>query len=241
MKRYLNFLIILLIVTLFSCSTNIKTIQYLKLNDNIDVHFIGTFKIDPSDENYKIVEVIYGGKNPKDTSLLIEKYEWIKKTNDRIVDDYYLLNRKEKINSLDIFYNINKRDVQKKDYPIGFANFFQSVFLIKHDTILFFPLYYKNELNNISEKKFTYTFPITLHKKDTIIYYYKKSKSLLTNFRLEDIKIDNKKLKNCLYIKQMQTFLPYKDTSVSEAWYSKKYGLVKWIRATGRIETQVLK
>jgi hypothetical protein len=230
---------ILIGVLLLGSCTIIKTSDYLKLKDNNRTHFKGVFKINKNDANYKNVEVILGGKNPKDSSFLVEKFSGIKKNNNGIEEDYYLLNKFILTNNIKVFYQINEAYKKSPNPFIGTNNFFQSVFLFKNDSIYFLPTNYKNEINDLNINKFKFYFPKILHKKDTVSYYTSKIYNKLTGFRLEDIEINNKRLKKCLYIKQIQTYGQFPDTSISEAWFNKKYGLVKWIRSTGRVETQI--
>ena len=208
-------------ILLSSCRT-IRTIDFFRLKENKIETYNGVFIKDANDINYRKVEQVYGSISKGDT--IINKTEIIFKTID--------------IEGYKAFYAIETKDTLRKNPNIGPRYFLFSSFIFFNDTTFVAPIYEKADLAKLKFKDFKYKIPPSLTKKDSVVIIDGKKRMVLYNFHKTTLLIDNKKFSDCLAfdIKDVWPDALYGE----KVWLHKKYGLLKWIRSTGRIETRAL-
>ena len=186
-------------------SCTFKLPSYLKPT-NSDIVYNCTF-IKSKDNFYKNLESIFGSVGKGDTVF------------QKIVLCYKTI----RVDGKDVYYIIDTSDVNKQDPSIGPRHFLSSAMIFSGDSILLAPVYKKSNLLKLNSRDFDYAiYPVK--KKDTLRFADKSlpqadKKILLYGFREEKISINEKKIRNCLYI------------SIAERWpdttYFEKYGYIK--------------
>jgi len=209
---------LILIVAIASCST-IKIRPYLYLQENQIDRFQTFFIRSQQDSNYKAIEKIYGRISDKDTVIALE--EIIYKT----------LN----IEGQKVFYAIATSDTLKAQAPIGPKYFLSSAIIFENDLIRTAPAYDLEELRKLKLADFKFEIPGVVKRNDSIRIVDDIEKLILCDFHKENIVINNKKLRT-IKIRVIQDWPT--TTYYGDVWLSKKYGLVKWIRSTGLIQTK---
>lgn len=158
---------------------------------------------------------------------------------DTVFEKIVLCYKSIRIDGKIAYYIIDTNDINKKDPSIGPKHFLSSAMIFSQDSILLAPIYKKSDLLTLNFKDFDYAIYSVIKKKDTLRFKDKTlpqadKQFLLYDFRKEKISINEKKIKNCLYISIAER---WPDTTYfGKVWLHKKYGVVKWIRITGRIE-----
>ena len=212
-------IIIFLCVLLNSC-TPIKTIEYFKLEENKIETYNGIFIKNANDNSYKQIEQLFGSISKSDT--IIDKKEIIYKTID--------------IEGNKAFYAVATRDTIRKNPNIGPNHFLFSTLIFFNDTTFIAPVYEKADLTKLKFNDFKYKIPPSVTKKDSVVIIDRKKRMVLCNFHKAALTIDNKKFSDCLVFEIREV---WPDALYGEKiWLHKKYGLLKWIRSTGRIETR---
>ena len=215
-----NYIPILLLWCLFGSSCTVKLIPYLKPTNNKTVYNC-TF-VKPKDIVYRGMEKIYGAVSPGDTVF------------EKIVLFYDSI----RIGNKTAYYLIDSSDVNRKDPSIGPKHFLSSAMIFSKDSILLASIYKKSDLltlgiNDFDQAIYSFKKKDTLRLKDKTLSKGNKQ-LLLYDFRKEEVTINGKKIKNCLYMSFAEK---WPDTiSFGKIWLHKKHGVVKWIRVTGRIE-----
>ena len=215
-----KYILILLLWCLFGSSCTVKLVPYLKPTNSKTVYNC-TF-VKPNNTVYRGMEKIYGAVSRGDTVF------------QKVVLLYDSIN----IGGKTAYYFIDSNDFKQK-YPIvGSKHFLSSVMIFSKDSILLASIYKRSDLSTLGLKDFDQSiYPVkkkdTLRLKDKTLP--KASKHLLLyDFRKTNVRVNGKKVKNCLY---MSIGEKWPDTiSFGKIWLHKKYGVVKWIRVTGRIE-----
>jgi len=211
--------IFFLCVLLNSCTT-IKTTEFFKLEENKIETYNGIFIKNANDNNYRLVEQLFGSISKSDT--IIDKKEIVYKTID--------------IDGNKAFYAVATKDTLKKNPNIGPNYFLFSAFIFSNDTTFIAPVYEKADLTKLKFNDFKYKIPPTVTRKDSVVIIDRKKRMVLYNFHKTTLMIDNKKFSDCLVF-EIRSVWP--DALYGEKiWLHKKYGLLKWIRSTGRIETR---
>lgn len=211
--------IFFLFVLLNSCTT-IKTIEFFKLKENKIETYNGIFIKNANDKNYRQVEQLFGSLSKSDT--IIGKMEIVHKTID--------------IDGNKAFYAVATKDTLRENPNIGTNYFLGSALIFSNDTTFIAPVYEKVELTKLKFSDFKYKIPPSVTKKDSVVIIDHKKRVVLYNFHKTTLTIDKKKFADCLAF-EIRDVWP--DALFGEKiWLHKKYGLLKWIRSTGRIETR---
>ena len=113
-----------------------------------------------------------------------------------------------------------------------------SAMIFENGKVFFAPALRVNDLSKLKFADFKYVIPTTIKGTDTITVTDRKKRTILYDFRLATLTINGKKYKNCLNLKIFESWPDEKDYST--VWLNKKYGILKWIRPTGRIDTREL-
>src|SRR5688500_14669594 len=214
---------IILLITIYLCScASIKTADYFRLIENQIETYNGYFIKYQNDSNYKKIEKIFGRISDKDT----------------VTDQNHIIYKTINIEGHLAYYAIATTDTLKKNPTIGPKHFLFSSLIFYNDTVFVAPAYRKADLDKLRFNDFKFKIPPRLTKKDTIKIIDGKKTTLLENFSIAIISINNKRFSNCLSF-DIRDVWPT-STYTGKVWLHKKYGLLKWIRSTGRIETRVL-
>ena len=221
MSRIILLLLLISLLQLISCSS-IKTLEYFKVTENDIQRYNGFFIKNPKDSIYKRLEEVFGKISSSDS--VSDKWEITFKT--RYIDGNKL------------FYSIKTKDTLNKDARIGPSYFLFSAMIFNDREILLAPCYDITQLENLKMSDFNYRIPEKVNRNDSIIIYDNPKKMVLSNFRKENLKIDDKEFQNSLSFNITDQWGTRRTTG--KVWLSKKFGLLKWIRTTGRIETRQL-
>lgn len=217
-----KFLITLLVISIiFSSCSSIKPVQYFKLEENTEHRYMGYFVKDKNDSFYRQMEQIYGRVSQSDT----------------VYDPYTTINKVINIDGFKAYYTMQSEDTLEVNPNIYTDNFLSCAIIRNGNTLLLAPLYKLNDLKTKHIYAFRYKIPPVLKFTDSIRIYDAGQESVITGFHKESIMIDGEKLRNCLAFKIINYYSA--SSATAYIWLNKNYGLVKWIRATGRIDTRV--
>jgi hypothetical protein len=210
-----------LAISLISCRT-IKPFEYFKLNENQVDSFIGAFTKDKTDSNYMKIERHFPGLAVEDDFK--EKYEIVYKTRN--------------IEGHKAFYAVKTKDTIYYDASFGPNHFLFSALIFEKGKVFIAPSFDLKDLRRLKFSDFKFVIPEKLSRRDTISIVDKKKETILHNFRLDDLTIDGKKYTHCLLI---DLLIKWPDTTYySKVWLHKEFGVLKWIRSTGRTDTRLL-
>lgn len=215
------FTLIIIPFLICSCST-IKTTRYFNLKENKIERYNGYFIKYENDSNYKKIEQLFGSIS--ETNIVIDRTEIIYKTFE--------------IEGHKAFYAVETIDTVKKNPDIGPMHYLFSSLIFFNDTIFVAPVYEKADLEKLKFKDFKYRIPPKLTKRDSVVIVDGKEKLVLQNFKKTRLTINDKSFSNCLTFDLKEVWPD--DLSIGKVWLHKQYGLLKWIRSTGRIETREL-
>jgi len=203
------------------CRT-IRPFEYFRLNENQVDSFIGSFTKDNADSNYLKIERLFPGLAVEDDFR--EKYEVIYKTRN--------------IEGHKAFYAIKTKDTIYHDASFGPNHFLFSALIFENGKVYIAPSFYLKDLHRLKFADFKFVIPEKLSKRDTIRVVDKRKETILHNFRFDDLIIGGKKYKHCLLI---DLLIKWPDTTYhSKVWLHNKFGVLKWIRDTGRTDIRLL-
>jgi hypothetical protein len=207
--------------TLFSCRT-LRPFEYFKLNESQVDSFVGSFIKDKTDSNYMAVERLFPGLAVVDDYK--EKYEVIYKTRN--------------IEGHKAFYTVRTKDTIYEGASFGPNHFLFSALIFEKGKVFIARSYDLKDLQRLKFSDFKFIIPEKLSRRATISIVDKTKETVLHNFRFDDLTIDGKKYKHCLVI-DLLTRWP-DTTHHSKVWLHKEYGVLKWIRSTGRTDIRIL-
>lgn len=157
----------------------------------------------------------------------ITETDTLKDKNDISVCKSLLMKGKE------IFYfddEINSDDTS----IIGSQTFYDGVFYYDNGAFMFSPLFWKYELKKANLDYFEPLFPAVIPL-DSVFKYQKgeeKRKYKFTGF--EDVVIKKRLYKDCLKLTIVQDWST--NQYIDIVWFQRGFGVVKWLRGTGRLE-----
>jgi len=117
---------------------------------------------------------------------------------------------------------------------IGSNSFCHGVFYFDKGAFFFSPIFWKYELKQANLDYFEPLFPATISV-DTVYKFQDGEKRMNYRFTgFEDVVIKDSVFKDCLKLTITQNWITaqYIDT----VWFQKGFGVVKWLRGTGRLE-----
>ena len=161
--------------------------------------------------------------------------QFLRAGKDTLFETIEVIYKTHLVEGEEILYSIRKRDLEKQNPIAGTSNFLFSVMLFKDNSVRIAPFFWKEELNTLKPQDFGEKFPTKVKQKDEISFKHNEKTIILTDFKIENLKTKNLGvIKGCLAFKKIVK----RDSGTKEAyiWLHKKYGVVKWIRKTGRIE-----
>lgn len=224
MKLYIFIIIIIASTHAIAQTINVK--GYFLLRENQIDHFTGKFVPGEKDPNFNDIQI------PVPPPPSGRSY------NDTIIDKREITYKTINIEGQKAYYAIETEDTLKGDALIGSSHFLSCALMFKHDTVFLAPSFTKPILQKLKLSNFKYYIPPMVKKSDTIVIIDGKKRLLLYNFKKVMLFLNGKEIKDCLNIKIIER---WPDAVYSgSAWLSKKYGVLKWIRSTGRIETRDL-
>jgi hypothetical protein len=141
--------------------------------------------------------------------------------------------RSVSVNKREIFYFEDDGD-EGDTSIIGSNSFCQGVFYFDKGVFFFSPIFWKYELKQANLDYFEPLFPATISF-DTVYKFQDGEKRMNYRFTgFEDVVINNNVFKDCLKLTITQNWITaqYIDT----VWFQKGFGVVKWLRGTGRLE-----
>jgi hypothetical protein len=208
----------LLVILMASCH-NIRPYRYFLWKENQVDSFSGYFVKDPLDSNYSKTEKLFGAVTLSDT--FCENYALTYKTFD--------------VDGEKAFYAIASTDRKKEQGKIGTGHFLHAALICRNDSVLVAPGLGK-DTGAFKLRDFAFVIPPRIHRKDSVVLVSGRMKLILHHFNSEKLAIGNKRL-HCLKISITESW-PGKNY-YGTAWLNKNYGVVKWIRTTGRTDTRI--
>ena len=141
MQRKIKFSAVLIVV-LISCNT-IKTLEYLRLNENQVDSFSGSFTKDKTDSNYLKIEQNFPSLAVNDTFQ--EKYQIIYKTQD--------------VEGHKAFYAIRPKDTTYHDARFGPNHFLFASLIFEKGKVFVAPAYDLKDLSRLKFSNFKFIIP----------------------------------------------------------------------------------
>jgi hypothetical protein len=157
---------------------------------------------------------------------------------DSVIDTTHIIYQATDIDGYKAFYAIETKDTLEYDPSIGSRHFLFSSLIFYNDTVFIAPVYWKSGLNKLRFTDFRYKIPPRLAKKESITIIDGEKKMRSQGFSHTTLTTNNKKYEDCLTF-TIKEIWPGK-TYTGKVWLHKKYGLLKWIRSTGRVDTRML-
>lgn len=118
------------------------------------------------------------------------------------------------------------------------ASFLGSAMIFRNDSILLAPLQWDKPADSIRLKDFLYCIPPNINLTDTVLIKLQDRNIILSNF--EYATIEDHILEICLKIKITEEYKDVKEPYYGYVWMTKRFGIVKWVRVTGRTELRDL-
>ncbi len=139
------------------------------------------------------------------------------------------------VNNLKFYYLQDNGDTMSA----GPNHFLFSALLFQKTQIKLADFFFTYELSELTLKDFVNTVPAMVQPNDTVRIKVGDRTTLLSGFKMADVEIPtySKKI-NCLLIDH--TDIWPETTYRGQVWISKEYGIVKWIRVTGRTEYLII-
>lgn len=218
--------IIFIIITLTSCNV-IRIGEYFSVKENEIQKYNSTWVIGTEKKLLKKPNTKLLGDMPPQ---MPSDY------NDTIRNVFNLIYKSTYTNNLKIVYAIDVKDTLKANPSIGHNHFLFSVMVFRGDTTYLAPIYKLDEIQNLKFSDFKSYIPPSISKKDSILIRDGIKTTILYDFKIQPIKIDNVTYNKCLKLSFCED-LP-EVVYFGEVWMSKKFGILKWIRTTGRTEVR---
>ncbi|MCP4442488.1 MAG: hypothetical protein GY810_26580 [Aureispira sp.] len=133
-----------------------------------------------------------------------------------------------------VYYSIEEKELGDANPIIGSSNFLFGAFLFEGSNMSVAEIFWKKDLAKLKLVDFNIQIPQKVKQDTKIEWSEEEKKTVLTGFR--NVKLETTYLGEveCLLIDKTVTW-PTK-TYEAKIWLHKEYGVVKWIKQTGRIE-----
>ena len=205
---------------LLSCSYNLTSYLNPRLKDTTTYLYSFTKSDDPV---YKALEKAFGSVGDGDT---------IKGETKIFFGTKEVQNRK-------VFFAVELETSKNMNTYIGSDHFLNGAIIFAYDTILVAPVQKNRDLVNLRLEHFSTIVTGNIKSKDTIAAFSENRRKsgkqiLLYDFKKEKIIINNHLFKNSLSFTVTEKWPG--SSSSGKVWLHKDYGVIKWIRVTGRIE-----
>ena len=212
----------LLTFSVVASSCNYRLALYLKPKSLVPVTY-NYFFIKSNDPVYRNLDAIFGNHGKGDT----------------VVGKLSIFYKTIEIGSDKIYYVINVEDTAEKDPAIGPNLFLHAAMIFSGDSVLLALIDRKNEVRNLKKTDFDQYLPTKVKRSDTLVIVDRglgnnKRNLFLYDFKMENLVIDGKKLKNCLAINIMEKWPD--NVYTGKVWLHKEYGVVQWLRITDRLD-----
>jgi hypothetical protein len=215
-----------MIACTFSCAT-IKTTPYFFLRENDVAHFTGVFVPKP-DPNFK------PDKNRSFVASPVESFDG----SDTFIYKTEIIYKTVDIEGYKAFYAVETIDTIQKNPSIGPNHFLFAAMIFHNDTTFVAPVYRKEDLRKLKFLDFKYKIPAKVSSKDSVVIIDLKKTMILSHFKKTSITIDARTFPDCLTFTIRDIWPDAKYTGT--VWLDPNYGVLKWIRSTGKIETRKL-
>ena len=226
MKLILTLLSVVIMLANWSCST-IKSSKYFQLQENRVESYAGMFSITNDVKDFASANSINIPVPPRASM-----------DRDTLFDTTQVTYKTINIDGHKAYYSLDVHDTLEKNPNIGPMYFLFSAVIFEHDSVYVAPAYEKADLEKLHFSDFKYVIPPTVKQKDSIYIRDGKKVMILCNFLKSSLELNGRTFKECLHFDLLEVWPEtlYK----GEVWLHKKYGLLKWIRSTGRVETRIL-
>jgi hypothetical protein len=212
-------LIAFLLFSTTSCSYNLA--KHLRPDTSRAIQYTYSF-IKSSDPFYQKLLKLYAKTDLNDT------------IRGRVAIVYRSLHLDNQI----VYFAINEKKEDLRNPYIFSDHFLNSAFMFRHDSVFVAPILRKNDLNKLTNRQFYLLSSGCIKSADTltvaISFFQQEMKIRLCDFKKEPLVINGRRWSHCLSFTTIEEW-PY-SSSYGKVWLAKGYGVVKWIRVTGRIE-----
>lgn len=209
---------------LVSCKT-IKISEYFKVQENQVQKYNSSWVIG----NEKVTRKVPLPKPPDNMPPQIPF-----NNTDTVKDVFNVIYKSDIVNNHKIVYAIDPKDTLQNNPSIGQNHFLFSAMIFQGDTTYLAPIYKLNEIGKLKFSDFKNYIPPTISKNDSIIIKDKTKTTILFDFKIKSLVIDNVTHDKCLTF-NLKIDWP-EIIYYGEIWISKKDGILKWVRTTGRTE-----
>ncbi|UAY53042.1 hypothetical protein [Ferruginibacter albus] len=145
-----------------------------------------------------------------------------------------------RLNNVSIYYVVDEEDLARGNSAFASADYFlNSAMIFRNDSVLLAPFGDLGDIKQLQPGDFKFVIPKHVNSSDTIKIVHEEKTILLFGFNKTKLKLNKVSLKNCLNIKVQEKW-EGGNCYQGEVWLHKKYGLVKWMRVTGRVEERKL-
>ena len=210
---------------LVSCRT-IKISEYFKVQENQVQKYNSSWVIG----NEKITRKVPDPR-PLDKNMPAQMPF---NNRDTVKDVFNVIYKSVIVDNRKIVFVIEPKDTLQNNPSIGQNHFLFSAMTFQGDTTYLAPIYKLNEIGKLKFSDFKNYIPPTISKKDSIIIKDRTKTTILYDFNIKSLVIDNLTYDKCLTF-NLKVDWP-EIIYYGEIWISKKYGILKWVRTTGRTE-----
>jgi hypothetical protein len=222
-------LLIIFIINVFCSCKTLKISNYFKLQENNIHKYRSTWVIGNEKVTRKVPIPTRSDNMPPQMPL---------DNRDTIKSLFNVIYKSQIVDNHKVFYAINPSDTLQNNPSIGQNHFLFSAMIFQGDTTYLAPVYKLKEIAKLKFSDFKYYIPPRIFKYDSIVIKDKTKKTILYDFKIKSLIIDNLIFDNCLtfyYQEDWPDIIYY-----GEIWVNIKNGILKWVRTTGRTEIRRL-
>ena len=228
--RFINTSFLLaIIILLASCSNKILVSKYFRVKENEVLKYRGVFK--PGLEK-KIIKKA-NSVDPNMPPVMRPD------PNDSFVGFTNIIYKTLPLGNEKIYYVIELKDTTNVNPDIGIHNFLSASFLYRNDTTFVANPYRLDQLKKLELNDFKNFIPPAISKRKETALNFGKQTITLYDFKILDFNLNGKTYKKCLFFNFKSEWPEV--IYFGEVVIDKKWGVLKWIRTTGRIETRLMK
>lgn len=158
--------------------------------------------------------------------------------NDTIRGEVNIAYRSLRLDDQVVYFAINDKQEHLRDPYIFSAHFLNSALMFRHDSVFVATIQRKSDVTKLTSRNFSLLSSGRIKPSDTLTVtiqvFQQEMKIRLCNFKKETLLINGRRWRRRL---SFTTVEEWPSSSLyGKVWLAKGYGVIKWIRVTGRIE-----
>ena len=212
-----------------SCSNKILISDYFRVKENEVLKYRGVFK--PGLEKKIVKKQITLDANMAPVML--------PNPNDSFIDYTNFIYKSLPLEKEKIYYVIDLKDTSDLNPSIGIHSFLTASLFYRNDTTFVANPYHLEQLKKLKLNDFKNFIPPTISKRKEITIDFGKQVITLYDFKIVDFDLNGELYKKCLFFNFKSEWPEV--IYFGEVVIDKKWGVLKWIRTTGRVETRLMK